>query len=66
MLTGAITSGHLDAPIINVQYGLWKFKNSIHNLLWLLLHRQYLCALENAGTLQGRLLCCGTLLAHGP
>ena len=49
MLTGAITPGHLDAPIINVQYGLWKFKNSFPNLLWLLLHGLWLCALEKAG-----------------
>lgn len=49
LLTGAITPGHLDAPIINVQYGLWKFKNSFHNLLWFPLHGHWLCALVKEG-----------------
>lgn len=48
VLTGAVTPGHLDAPIISVRYGLWKFKNSFHNLLWLPLHGHWLCALEKA------------------
>lgn len=54
MLTGAITLGHLEAPIINIQYGLWKFKNSSHNLLWLPLPGQWLCALEDAGHPAGK------------
>lgn len=56
MLTGAITPGHLDAPIINVQYGLWKFKNSFPNLLWLLFMDCGCVLWRRLGTLLGRLL----------
>lgn len=56
VLTGAITPGHLDAPIISVRYGLWKFKNSFHNLLWLPLHGHWLCALEKAERPAGKAL----------
>lgn len=54
MLTGAITPGHSDTPIIKVQHGLWKCKNSSSNLLWLPSCRLGLCALEKAGHPAGK------------